>query len=80
MIKKEKGQMPLPTNREHMTPTRCKKVSVATKSRQKKEKGRIPFPTDTALNGAGKVNTGLYRDKKTINVKRKKKKKRKEKR
>ncbi len=47
-----------------MTPTRCKKASVATKSSHKKEKGRIPFPTYTAFNDAGKVKTGLYRDKK----------------
>ncbi len=33
-----------------------------------KENGRIPFPTDSALNDADKVKTGLYRDKKTINV------------
>ncbi len=64
MITKEKGQMPLPTNREHMTPTRCKKASVATKSSHKKEKGRIPFPRHRALNDVGKVKTGLYRDKK----------------
>ncbi len=51
MRPKEKGQMPFPTNREHMTPTRWKKASIATK----KEKGQIPFPTDRALNDADKV-------------------------
>ncbi len=68
MVTKEKGQMPFPTNREHMTPTRWKKASIDTKSSHKKEKGEIPFPTDRALNDADKVKTGLYRDKKTINV------------
>ncbi len=72
VITKEKGQMPLPTNREHMTPKRWKKASIATKSsHKKKENGQIPFPTDRALNDADKVKTGLYRDKKrekNINV------------
>ncbi len=57
--------MPFPSNREHMTPTRWKKASIATKKTViKKEKGQIPFPTDRALNDTGKVKTGLYRDKK----------------
>ncbi len=62
--------MPLPTNREHMTPTRWKKASIAAKknSRKKKDKGQIPFPIDRASNDADKVKTGLYRDKKTKNV------------
>ncbi len=69
VITKEKGQMPLPTNREHMTPTWWKKASIATKKAViKKEKGQIPFPTDRALNDADKVKTGLYRDKKPINA------------
>ncbi len=38
VITKEKGQMPLPTNREHMTPTRWKKASIATKSSHKKRR------------------------------------------
>ncbi len=68
VITTEKGQMPFPTNREHMTPTRWKKASIATKSSHKKEIFQIPFPTDRALNDADKVKTGLYRDKKPINV------------
>ncbi len=65
VMTKEKGQMPFPTNREHMTPTRCKKASIARKKAViKKEKGQIPFPTDRALNDADKVKTGMYRDKK----------------
>ncbi len=35
------------------------------------EKGQIPFPTDRALNDADKVKTGLYRDKKTIYIRKK---------
>ncbi len=69
VITKEKGQMPLHTNREHMTPTRCKKASISTKNQSKKDKGQIIFPIDRALNDADKVKTGLYRDKKkTENV------------
>ncbi len=66
MITNEKGQMPLPTNREHMTPTRWKKTSIATKkqSLKKKDKGQIPFPIDRASNDADKVKTGLHRYKK----------------
>ncbi len=64
VITKEKGQMPFPTNREHMTPTRWKKPVSLQKAVIKKEKGQIPFPTDRALNDAEKVKTGLYRDKK----------------
>ncbi len=61
--------MPFPTNREHMTPTRWKKASIATKKAvKKKDKGQIPFPIDRALNDADKVKTGLYSDKKTENV------------
>ncbi len=62
MITKEKGQMPLPTNREHITPTRWKKASIATSIAVINKE--IPFPTDRALNDANKVKTGLYRDKK----------------
>ncbi len=66
VIAKEKGQMPLPTNREHMTPTRWKKGQYRYKKTViKKDKGQIPFPIDRALNDADKVKTGLYRDKKT---------------
>ncbi len=35
-VTKEIGQMSFPTNREHMTPTRWKKASVAKKSSHKK--------------------------------------------
>ncbi len=53
-----------------MTPTRWKQACIAKKITViKKEKGQIPFPTDRALNDPDKVKTGLYRDKKTINVK-----------
>ncbi len=39
VIAKEKGQMPLPTNREHMTPTKWKKASIAAKkTKQNKTK------------------------------------------
>ncbi len=34
----------------------------------KKEEVQIPFPTDRALSGADNVKTGLYHDKKHINV------------
>ncbi len=69
MKTKEKGQIPLPTNREHITPTRWEKACIAKKSSQKKkEDGQIPFPTGRSLNDADKVKKGLYRDKKAINV------------
>ncbi len=69
VITKKKGQMPFPTDRPQMTPTRWKQACMASKKAViKKEKGLIPFPTDIALNDADKVKTGLYRDKKTINV------------
>ncbi len=69
MITKEKGQMPLPTNGEHMTLTRVKRASIATKKAViEKDKGQIPFPIDRTLNDAHKVKTGLNRDKKTVNV------------
>ncbi len=42
----------------------CKALYVKTK-----ENGQMPFPTDRALKYADKVKTGLYRGKKTINVK-----------
>ncbi len=62
--------MPLPTNREHMTPTRWKKASIATKKTViKKDKGQIPFSIDRASNDADKVKTGLYRDKTKKNKK-----------
>ncbi len=37
VIAKEKGQMPLPTNREHMTPTKWKKASIAAKKNKTKQ-------------------------------------------
>ncbi len=65
VITKGKGQMPFPTDRAQMTPTRWKQACIATKkSVMIQEKGQIPFPTDRALNDADKVNKGLYRYKK----------------
>ncbi len=62
VITKENGQMPFPTDRPQMTPTRWKQACIAAKKAViKKEKGQIPFPTERALNDADKVNTGLYR-------------------
>ncbi len=70
---KEKGQIPFPTDRLQMTPTRWKQACIATKKAViKKEKGQTPFPAYRALNDPDKVKTGLYRYKKrkkrTINV------------
>ncbi len=69
VITNEKGQMPFPTDKPQITPTRWKQTCIITKKAViKKENGQVPFPTDRALNDADKVKTGLYRDKKTINV------------
>ncbi len=65
VITKENGQMPFPTKKAQITPTRWKQACIATKKAViKKENGQIPFPTDRALTDADKLNTGLYRDKK----------------
>ncbi len=70
VITKENGQMPCPTDRPQMTPSRWKQACIAKrKAVIKKEKGQIPFPTDGVLNDADKVKTGLYRDKKNSHKK-----------
>ncbi len=69
VITKENGQIPFPTDRPQMRPTRRKQACIATKKAViKKEKCRIPFLTDRALNDADRVKKGLYRDKKNISV------------